>query len=134
MPFSFGKFTPWSGFQHHPNRAILMPGFSITLHVSQHHRHPTSGRVVAPLCHCSYPSLHVLCLWLAEKLCHDSLVLCFFLYCFILFYFSQITTHCSSREEKWKLSTKNLNSFSCLSNTRIWILNLQHIHIYILVT
>lgn len=106
-----------------------MPGFSITLHLSQHHHHPTSGRVVPPLCHCSYPSLHALCLRLAEELCHDCLMPCFFLY-YDFSFFSPDSNTLQLTGREVEAFHKNLNSFSCLSNNRIWILNLQYIYIY----
>lgn len=89
---------------------------------------PTLGRVVPPHCHCIYPSLHAPCLQLAQELCHDCLVSCFFLY-YDFFFFPQIT-HLQLMGREVEAFHKNLNSFSCLSNNRIWILNLQYIYIY----
>lgn len=47
----------------------------------------------------------------------------------MIFFFPQIT-HLQLMGREVEAFHKNLNSFSCLSNNRIWILNLQYIYIY----
>lgn len=80
-------------------------------------------------CHLAVVSTPVfmhLHLQFAQVLCCGCLVPCFF---FIMIFFSPQITHSQLTGRKVEAFHKNLNSSSCLSNNRIWILNLQYIYI-----